>query len=269
MPRTLWRRPRKWYEDRTSQDGRSRQGRTRDMSSRDETIQVGDIARSGLGSSPVRVEGRCPSCGCNTRQDAIKAAFWTSTGLFVVDDIPAWLCERCGEPSFETETAQRIQELVTHPTGHIQRKIPVSVYTVSRVSQTQTPCRLQSSDSPYLRPAAFAEDVGPTVEPTRMPSPCEPLPCKYCGSETVDGLTQSAFWVEGELIAVENITARVCSRCGEQFYDEDTAEKIAALEKGGCIDGLTRREILVPILSVVHAVTSEPSVFTAAGPGRL
>jgi hypothetical protein len=59
--------------------------------------------------------------------------------------------------------------------------------------------------------------------------------------------------VEGDLIVVERIAARVCSRCGEQFYDDETAEKIAAIGKGGHIDGLTEREVLVPILSAVHS----------------
>jgi hypothetical protein len=52
---------------------------------------------------------------------------------------------------------------------------------------------------------------------------------------------------------VEDIAARVCSHCGAQFYDDETAEKIAAIGKGGRIDGLTKREILVPILSAVHS----------------
>jgi YgiT-type zinc finger domain-containing protein len=77
--------------------------------------------------------------------------------------------------------------------------------------------------------------------------------CTYCGSETVEGLTKSAFWVEGELIAVEGIAARVCSHCGERFYDEETAGKIAAIGKGERIDGLTKREILVPIVSAVYS----------------
>lgn len=223
------------------------------MNSTAEMTPGADTAESVLGDSQLQVEGRCPFCGCDTHQDAIQAAFWTSAGLFVVDDIPAWLCEGCGETSFEAETAQRIQELVMHPTGHIQRKIPVSVYMVSRVSQTQTPCRPQSSDSPYLRRAASAEDVGQAVAATKITHSHEPLTCEYCGSETVEGLTQSAFWVAGELIAVEGIAARVCSSCGEQFYDEETAEKIAAVGKGERIDGLTKREILVPILSAVHS----------------
>ena len=75
------------------------------MNSRNEATPSADAVERGLGDSPVQVEGRCPSCGCNTRQDAIRAAFWTSAGLFVMDDIPAWLCEGCGEASFETETA--------------------------------------------------------------------------------------------------------------------------------------------------------------------
>lgn len=55
------------------------------------------------------------------------------------------------------------------------------------------------------------------------------LKCKYCESETVEELVKSAFWVDEQLIAVENIPARVCQECKEHFYDDEIAETIATL----------------------------------------
>ena len=30
----------------------------------------------------------------------------------VIDDVPAWVCEQCGEPLFEEETVNLVQEML-------------------------------------------------------------------------------------------------------------------------------------------------------------
>jgi YgiT-type zinc finger domain-containing protein len=78
------------------------------------------------------------------------------------------------------------------------------------------------------------------------------LQCKYCKSETVEKLVKSAFWVSEQLIAVENIPARVCQKCKVQFYDDETAEEIATLERIRAVPDAARRNVTATVFSLPH-----------------
>ncbi len=74
------------------------------------------------------------------------------------------------------------------------------------------------------------------------------VPCTYCGSDTREDIVRAAFWGRQGLLAIEDIPARVCQRCGEQFYDEQTAQRIENIVDGSA-DAPTR-QILVPMFSL-------------------
>lgn len=51
--------------------------------------------------------------------------------------------------------------------------------------------------------------------------------CHICGSNNfTEELINETFEIEGKLILVEGIPAKVCSRCGEITFSGETAENI-------------------------------------------
>ncbi len=54
----------------------------------------------------------CASCGSNeVQQTRVRSAFWHDDRLVVVDDIPALVCEACGEQSYD-DTAAIVLDLL-------------------------------------------------------------------------------------------------------------------------------------------------------------
>ena len=76
----------------------------------------------------------------------------------------------------------------------------------------------------------------------------EPFVCKYCQSGTQEKVVQAAFWGDRGLLVIEDIPARVCQGCGEQFYDEATTGKIEKLI--GDPGAKPAREMVVPVFSL-------------------
>lgn len=200
--------------------------------------------------SDGRGELRCKYCKYDTHEEVIKAAFWMDNGLIVIESIPARLCKGCGEQFLDEQITRRIQELLKNPTTEPERLIRVSVYDLPQLESMgkhRHPCQKQ----------AGAEQIKDSQAS---------LQCKYCESETVEELVKSAFWVDEQLIAVENIPARVCQECEVHFYDDETAETIATLgqcvirrsvwRRTGRIDGLravpdgARRDVTASVFSL-------------------
>jgi YgiT-type zinc finger domain-containing protein len=195
---------------------------------------------------------RCKYCGCDANEDVIKAAFWTETGIIVIEDIPVRLCEGCGEQFFEEEITQGIQEVITYPPAKAKRRIRVPVYSLTQVRLTMKDRRpevpvesqITSLESTYHQEKHAPGPIGANQDHQ------ETFLCKYCQSQTVEDLVKSAFWVDGRLLAVENVPACVCRRCGQQFYDRGTTERIMALDKHVFASGTTRREVPVSVFSL-------------------
>jgi len=197
---------------------------------------------------------RCKYCGCDTNKDVIKAALWTNRGLIVIEDIPARLCEGCGEQFFEEEITRRIQEVETYPVAKAKRQIRVPIYSMSQVGGAKRQRHPEVSDQQHTASLeSNYRQANEATQPIRANQDSqETFLCKYCESETVEDLVKSAFWVDEGLIAVENIPARVCQRCSQQFYDDETAEQIAMLKKRRFAAGTARREVSVPVFPLAE-----------------
>jgi YgiT-type zinc finger domain-containing protein len=186
--------------------------------------------QKGRENPQSRPSPQCKYCGCETNEDVIRAALWTNNGLIVIEDIPTRLCEGCGEQFFNEEVTQKIQQATTYPIVKAKRQIRVPVYSLLQVESEK---RRRHS------------------EPIRVDQDREEIfLCKYCESETVEGLVKSAFWVDGAWVAIENIQARVCQQCRQQFYDDKTIENISELNKRRFVAGTKRRDLLVPVFSL-------------------
>jgi YgiT-type zinc finger domain-containing protein len=219
LPTSL-QRQRKWYEDRTSRDRQSRQDIAIEMNNSDET-EAARTAHSERESTQSQIELQCGFCGCSTKEDVIRAALWTNRGLVVIEDIPVRLCEGCGEQFFEEEITQRIREVLTYPGAKTKRQIRVPVYSMSGVGVANKGRHSQAAGRPHAVPSDATQQQGEQAsERVSADQSCqESFHCKYCKSETVEGLVKSALWVDGRLLAIEDIPARVCQQCKERHVE--------------------------------------------------
>ncbi len=227
---------------------------------------------------------QCKYCGCNinqsrrgrasTDEDFIKAALWTDKGLVVVEDIPARLCEGCGEQFFEQEVIRKIEQVVTYPLAKVKQWIQVPVYSLSPPAAScwktgagdaqkkrlhSAKASQQNNRSVESRCHSFGSEFRAELQAKQASesiqlnqSQQEILLCKDCGGETVEELVNSAFWVRGELIVVENIPARVCRRCRQQFYDDRITERVIGLDEPWFAPGMAKEEVQVPVFSLTE-----------------
>jgi YgiT-type zinc finger domain-containing protein len=77
-----------------------------------------------------------------------------------------------------------------------------------------------------------------------------PIPCPRCSQPMRPATVKSAIWREDRLFLVEDIPAKVCDSCMEQFYDEETSDALRRLTEDGFSSVEPKREILVPIFSL-------------------
>lgn len=73
----------------------------------------------------------CSSCsGGVLRRDSVSTALWRGESLVVIEDIPALVCQSCGERYFEDETAMALDMMRGgRRTGAPERMITVPVYS--------------------------------------------------------------------------------------------------------------------------------------------
>lgn len=80
--------------------------------------------------APEQPAPECPQCGSSRlAHRLVKSSFWHEGRLVVVENIPAIVCDGCGERFFEDWTATTLDLmrgegfLAEHATGHVQ--VPV------------------------------------------------------------------------------------------------------------------------------------------------
>jgi len=142
--------------------------------------------------------------------------------LVAVEDVPARVCESCGEQFFDEETAHKIEEVIASPTVEAKRELRVPVFSLAAMDVT------------------MAE---------RPESPGD-LRCEHCESPTDEDVVRSVLWTATGLVAVEDIPARVCPECQEPYYDAQTACKIMELTSEGPPADKAKRELTVPVFSL-------------------
>ncbi len=73
---------------------------------------------------------RCHVCG-NTaaRSEFVSEVFTVEGRRMLVEQIPAQICERCGEATFSRETTERIRQLV-HGSARPVKTVPLDVFAL-------------------------------------------------------------------------------------------------------------------------------------------
>jgi YgiT-type zinc finger domain-containing protein len=74
--------------------------------------------------------------------------------------------------------------------------------------------------------------------------------CETCGSATQATHVDVTLRSGADLVLIENVPARVCGNCQEQYYDEKTSQKISKLVGNGFPKRYVVREIAVPVYSL-------------------
>ena len=73
---------------------------------------------------------RCHVCGGEAaRRELVSEVFTLEGRRVLVEQIPAEVCERCGEPTFSRETTERVRQLV-HGAGQPVRTVPLEVFAL-------------------------------------------------------------------------------------------------------------------------------------------
>jgi YgiT-type zinc finger domain-containing protein len=76
---------------------------------------------------------RCYLCGGKTALRLVTAENWWGEKLALVEDVPAWVCEDCGEAYFEAGVCQKLDKLREMPPP-ARQTIEVPVYAFPRDS---------------------------------------------------------------------------------------------------------------------------------------
>ena len=75
---------------------------------------------------------RCYLCGGKTEHREVTAENWWGDALALVENVPAWVCQQCGEVYFDAETDRKLDRLRQgHP--HASRTVTIPVYRFEAV----------------------------------------------------------------------------------------------------------------------------------------
>ena len=53
--------------------------------------------------------------------------------------------------------------------------------------------------------------------------------CPVCSGELRTDIIKEDIWIDGKLLVIDNLPARVCMHCGESIVDYNTMKKIETL----------------------------------------
>ncbi|MSQ28311.1 MAG: type II toxin-antitoxin system MqsA family antitoxin [Dehalococcoidia bacterium] len=73
---------------------------------------------------------RCYFCGGTLAYRIVTAENWWGSDLALVEGVPGWVCDICGEVYFDAETSLRLDELRRSPPAK-QRILEVPVFAFS------------------------------------------------------------------------------------------------------------------------------------------
>lgn len=92
------------------------------------------IIRAAPDETP-HAERQCPQCeSTRLRRHLVKSAFWHDDQLILVEDIPAIVCEACGERFYDDATATVLDLMQGDgfPAGQATRHLSVPVFSFAQ-----------------------------------------------------------------------------------------------------------------------------------------
>lgn len=81
----------------------------------------------------------CPKCGHAMQPAMVRTAIWRQDHLFVVEDIPAQVCEPCVEQFYDDNVTDALRLLIEDQSAAPKREIQVPVYSLEARIRSATP----------------------------------------------------------------------------------------------------------------------------------
>jgi YgiT-type zinc finger domain-containing protein len=69
----------------------------------------------------------CPRCGQAMRPATVKTAIWREDRVFLVEDIPAQVCDSCMEQFYDEETTDALRRLTEEGFSSVEPKTEILV----------------------------------------------------------------------------------------------------------------------------------------------
>ena len=85
--------------------------------------------------TPEQLSAPCPVCQrADARHGRVRSAFWHNDRLVVVEDVPALVCNTCGEQFYDDATVRLIDRMRQDgfPPEDAVRELQVPVFSCSR-----------------------------------------------------------------------------------------------------------------------------------------
>ena len=70
----------------------------------------------------------CSYCGGMVKSDSVKVDFWWKDKLYVFEDVPAGLCQQCGEKYFTAKVAKKMESSIQKNRWKRFLEVPISSY---------------------------------------------------------------------------------------------------------------------------------------------
>ena len=82
----------------------------------------------------------CPRCDQPMRSAIVRTDIWQGDGLFIVEDIPAQICDACFEQYYDDSVTDAIRQLSEEkfPATEAKREILVPVFSLTGRIRTRT-----------------------------------------------------------------------------------------------------------------------------------
>ncbi|WP_456473683.1 type II toxin-antitoxin system MqsA family antitoxin [Candidatus Pyrohabitans sp.] len=77
----------------------------------------------------------CAICGGRLKEDRVKVELWVKDELIVIEDVPARVCEACGEKYFSAEVSKTIDYLIS-ARPKAKKRLDVPVFTFKEAQAT-------------------------------------------------------------------------------------------------------------------------------------
>ncbi len=96
----------------------------------------------------------CPVCGGKLRPALVKTDIWHGERLYVVEDVPAWICDACMEQVYDEAVTDALRRLNEDEFSSVEpkRQMLVPVFSlegrVQRTVESDQPSELHERDLP-------------------------------------------------------------------------------------------------------------------------
>jgi YgiT-type zinc finger domain-containing protein len=101
--------------------------------------------------------GTCEFCDGNTYEDDVKMCLWEGEEVFIIEDIPARICDKCYEQFYDDVTRLRIETLRREgfPRQGAKRVMEVAVFSLPAIEMAEGADE-EEEDETYIDPATSA-----------------------------------------------------------------------------------------------------------------